>query len=112
MPGAIVHELSNALAFGIAKGTNAFKLNFTGTAANQALTSGKLYRIVASEACFYSAIITGTDPAVTTNGVYLPADTIDFVALGPAEDALSVISNGTNGFMSITAMEPLKGWVK
>jgi hypothetical protein len=94
--------IANVLGAPVDGGTQV--VAFTGTADDITLTPGKVYRLVATEAC-HVIFTSGGSADATTSDCYLVAELPDFFSTIPGGfSRLSVISAGTNGNLYVSEL--------
>ena len=62
--------------------------------------STRVLRIVATENCYYKV---GANPTATASDIYLPAGTVEYIAVAPGEK-ISAIREANDGTLNITEM--------
>lgn len=68
------------------------------TASNAVAAATNIVRLVADVAC---RIAIGAAPTATATGIYLPANTVEYIAVAGSQK-IAVIQESASGFLSIT----------
>ena len=81
------------------------KVAYTGTAgtiSNAVGSQTRMVRVVATTACY---IVVGAAPTATTSHSYLPADTVEYLAVNGGSDKVSAIQVASGGTIYVTELE-------